>query len=102
MREENPKPKKRPAGNEADPSSASDPLVLPVQMVHRTDIEAYLMQPAGCPPPRYVLGVSKNSCPNYLDVANKLVDEINEGLIVNSRRAIKLRKAFLVSNFCEP
>ena len=82
---------KRPAGPEG--ASSSDPIMLPTSIVHRTGLEAYLMQPSSTKIlPKYVLAVTKNHCPNFVDVATKLADEINAGLVVNSRRAFKLRR----------
>ena len=97
--------RKRPA-SETEPQTqlptaagASDGMVLPIKPNFRKDVEVYFLQPSGCPPPRYCGTVTVKECPNYIDVANKLVDELNGGLIVNSKRALKIRKAELISEW---
>ena len=97
--------KKRPAPDTPNQSalpvaaSASDQMVFPITPNYRRNVEMYLMQPTGCPPPRYCGTVTVKECPNYIDVANKLADELNGGLIVNSRRALKLRKTELIAEW---
>ena len=94
---------KRPAAkvplDSSDPKLADskDCIKLPIDLIHRTDVEAYLMQPVDCFKPRYITALTAKQSPAYLKIMKVLRDEVNEKKIPNLRSKIKERKEELWS-----
>ena len=89
----------KPGPNLPNSGTCSDAFQLPLAPNLRVDVAMYLMQPVGCPPPRYAGSVTARECPNFMEIAKNLAAEINEGKIVNSRRALKRRKLSMIEEW---